>query len=76
VESTAKALKEVAKSNPNAIKTSVNNLFEKIKDSKWNSMPYTIDYIVKKWSTVKDESNENVKTINFLLENPLEIQLC
>ena len=64
VEETAKALEGAD------ITANNDDLFNKIKGSKWNTMPYTIDQIVKKWDKLKDNSNDNIKTIKYLIKTP------
>lgn len=61
---TAKALEGVD------ITTSNDDLFNKIKGSKWNTIPYTLEQIVKKWDELKNVKNDNIDTIKYLIDNP------
>ena len=53
---------------------STNVEFDKYKDSKFNSLrKYTLQNIVDNWDKVKNDKNENIKTIKYFIDNPNKI---
>jgi len=53
---------------------STNVEFDKYKDSKFNSLrKYTLQDIVDNWDKVKNDKNENIKTIKYFIDNPNKI---
>jgi len=53
---------------------STNVEFDKYKDSKFNSLrKYTLQDIVDNWDEVKNDKNENIKTIKYFIDNPNKI---
>ena len=68
LESIKKILREESK------KKSTNVEFDKYKDSKFNSLrKYTLQNIVDNWDEVKNDKNENIKTIKYFIDNPNKI---
>lgn len=62
-------LEDNSNPQPNNI-INVNIEFDKIKDSKFSTLPYTFEYLVDNWESLKDTKNDNLDTIKYFINNP------